>query len=213
MAKGKSAEDHLTIGGRMAWARLRKKMTQKDLAAHLGKSRTTIVQYESNTINPTFETLNEIAQELDVDPSYIAFGGLRRWFDAPAEDTKTIPCFRVEGGSRITEGVMNLPSELVRDLELDDVPVEIVALSKDAPAFGYRRGDRVVIDASRKGVGGDKNLFLMRSGASVDMMQTLTLSGPALGDVLITFGDSQMHRMKADEVDVMGAVLCVIKRV
>ncbi len=44
-----------------------KKMTNRELAAHLGKAETTVSRWCTNDMQPSLETLAEIAEVLDVD--------------------------------------------------------------------------------------------------------------------------------------------------
>lgn len=56
----------MTIGERIYYCRLEKKMTQKQLAEKAGMADSAIRKYESGRITPKFETLNRIAAALEV---------------------------------------------------------------------------------------------------------------------------------------------------
>ncbi|MBD9002822.1 MAG: helix-turn-helix domain-containing protein [Faecalibacterium prausnitzii] len=56
----------MTIGERIYFCRLERKMTQKQLAEKAGMADSAIRKYESGRITPKFETLNRIAAALEV---------------------------------------------------------------------------------------------------------------------------------------------------
>jgi transcriptional regulator with XRE-family HTH domain/KaiC/GvpD/RAD55 family RecA-like ATPase len=98
LEKGKGG--NLDIGGRVKAMRKRRSVSQKDLAAMVGVTPSTISQIESNTIYPSLPALVKIAQMLDVEvsaffqektekPQRIVFsgGGMRVGFsDFPKTD-------------------------------------------------------------------------------------------------------------------------------
>ncbi|HIS69126.1 MAG TPA: helix-turn-helix transcriptional regulator [Candidatus Gallacutalibacter stercoravium] len=56
----------MTVGERIRQNRLNKKMTQKELGEKAGIAEPTIRRYELGKLNPKFETLQKIADALDV---------------------------------------------------------------------------------------------------------------------------------------------------
>jgi transcriptional regulator with XRE-family HTH domain len=58
----------MTIGKEIRAARLKKKLTQPDLASTLGKSVRMIQSYESDEVTPSFEIVEQIATALGVNP-------------------------------------------------------------------------------------------------------------------------------------------------
>ena len=68
------APDMLTVGGRIAWARVREEVTQEAVAKAIDKVRPTVVQYEANKIVPPIEVIEKMARFLKVSPSFLAFG-------------------------------------------------------------------------------------------------------------------------------------------
>jgi len=56
----------MTIGERIYFCRLERKMTQKQLAEKAGMADSAIRKYESGRITPKFETLNRIAAALEI---------------------------------------------------------------------------------------------------------------------------------------------------
>src|SRR5689334_17522303 len=64
----------LTLGERLAIARLRKGLTQKQFSELVGKSRATIIQYEQGRLQPPLQQIEKMAKALEVAPELIAFG-------------------------------------------------------------------------------------------------------------------------------------------
>lgn len=60
------------------YLRKSKKMTQKDLAEHLGKSQTVIVSYESELSTPTFENLLKLSEVFAVSIDDLIFRDIER---------------------------------------------------------------------------------------------------------------------------------------
>ena len=59
----------LSLGENIKSNRLKKKLTQKKLAETIGVSTITIQNYENNRREPNIETLNKIANSLDIPVS------------------------------------------------------------------------------------------------------------------------------------------------
>ena len=66
-----------TIGQRIKEARIKAKLSQKELANRLGVSASLIGQYENHVRVPKYETQKKIANALGVDP-YVIFNDSQR---------------------------------------------------------------------------------------------------------------------------------------
>ncbi len=60
---------HVKIGGNVKAARRRRFMTQAQLAKAAGISPRTLVNIETNRVEPQFSSILKIAEALEVDPS------------------------------------------------------------------------------------------------------------------------------------------------
>ena len=59
------------IGEKLKECRLRKGLTQGDVAALLNMNRTTYTKYESDVTEPSFATLRKITELFEVDYNYL----------------------------------------------------------------------------------------------------------------------------------------------
>lgn len=66
-----SAEQPMTIGERIKDARIKKGITQQQLAAYIDVAKSTIAGYETNQHRPDLSKIGTIAQTLDVSSDYL----------------------------------------------------------------------------------------------------------------------------------------------
>lgn len=64
-----------TFGSRLAEARKSAGMNQTQLAERVGISQSCLSRYEAGTLNPTAGMLFDMAEVLDVDPTWLWNGG------------------------------------------------------------------------------------------------------------------------------------------
>jgi transcriptional regulator with XRE-family HTH domain len=69
--KGSTME---TIGDRLRGARKARKVTQMELAMRTRIAHSTLVRIERGQAKPRLETLWKLAEALEVDPKWLAFG-------------------------------------------------------------------------------------------------------------------------------------------
>ena len=62
------------VGQRVRRARKARRVTQVELAARTGVAHSTVVRIERGQAKPRIETLEKFAEELSVDPRWLAFG-------------------------------------------------------------------------------------------------------------------------------------------
>jgi transcriptional regulator with XRE-family HTH domain len=66
--------DQLTLGQRVEWLLLRRKLSQTAAALRCGTSQATIANIISGNRKPSAETLMKLARGLDSSPSFIMYG-------------------------------------------------------------------------------------------------------------------------------------------
>lgn len=198
-----------TMGGRIAWSRLRKKMTQADVAQRVGKSRATVVQYEKDNIVPPIPEVERLAIVMGVSPEFLAFG--RHGVDAmlnAAEEVITIP--EVAEGSKglFSTGAFAVPSKVFEGKDIEPSKARMFVVSRDETEFGYHVGDRLILDTSVKTVETDHDLYLVQTPeGAVVVRREPNFVGGTKGHVVLTTGRGVSQTVKLKDLDVLGAVM------
>jgi len=77
----------VNIGQRLRELRLKRNLSQEEVARHIGITRSAYSHYEINNRQPVYETLIKLADFFDVSIDYILFGNAsepsRRALDSP----------------------------------------------------------------------------------------------------------------------------------
>jgi transcriptional regulator with XRE-family HTH domain len=77
----------VNIGNRLRELRLKRNLSQEEVARHIGITRSAYSHYEINNRQPVYETLIKLADFFNVSIDYILFGNnsspLRRAWDTP----------------------------------------------------------------------------------------------------------------------------------
>lgn len=66
-----SAEQPITVGERIKDARIKKGITQQQLASYIGVAKSTVAGYETNQRSPDLSKISTIAKILDVSSDYL----------------------------------------------------------------------------------------------------------------------------------------------
>ena len=206
-----------SLGARLAWARKRSRLTQKQLSELVGKSRATIVLYELDKVNPPVEQVERIASVLGVGPEYLAFGkhavsGVSDASGQAAMEIVSLPEISI-GKSMETTGVYAVPKTMA---EAFGIPVEggvrVYVLSAPAPEFGFAAGDRVIVNAS-EGFRFDHALYLLRSPAGAELVRLLpSLSGTS-SRVKLNGSHGERYELEPDQVELLGQVVGSILKI
>lgn len=201
--------DLSTMGGRMAWARLRKKMTQLDVANLTSKSRATIVQYEKDNINPPVKEVQKIATALGVSPEFLAFGrhGVEGLINA-AEEVITVPEISEGRDGIYTSGGFAVPRRVFDSRNLDVAKVRMYVLNQEQPAFGYHAEDRLIVDTTVGELQQGYDIYLLKGDDGLAVVRREpNFGGGAKGMVTVTSGSGATHQVKAKGLDIVGAVV------
>ncbi len=68
---GRAVGVKMNIGERIKNARIRKKLTQRELAIKINKTFSSVQKYELNIIQPPIDVIFDLATALDVSPAYL----------------------------------------------------------------------------------------------------------------------------------------------
>lgn len=209
--------DRTTVGGRINYFRRSLGLSQEDLANALpegrkgGKSRATIALYESGK-PVSLETIVDLASILGLDPSYLAFGVLP---DAGtrAPQGQRVPINCAEWGAEDEQHAF-FPRLLTSEFGAEKKSLELVRLTIDAPTFGIRAPDYLLIDIGCTEIKSDGRLYALATAAGI----TLVRSEPTfarVSDNSINFisGQGANYSLPSDTVEVVGQVVAALNRV
>ncbi len=204
--------DLSTMGGRISWARMRRSMTQKDLAEMIDKSRVSVVQYEQDNIEPPFSVIDLMAKKLDVSPAYLAFGqhGIDGVINAE-DEILSIEEITFGRDGEYVSSAMALPKTLVGDMTDAVGRIAAYVLPIDAPEFGYLTGDRVFVDQTIKTIEISRDVYIVRAGNSIDILR-IESSFSSGAKLRVVSRKGHKSTVALDELDIIGAVVGAIKR-
>lgn len=205
-----------TMGGRIAWSRLRRDMTQAAVAKKLGLSRATIVQYEKDNITPPIPAVERLAATLDVSPEFLAFG--RQGVDAlrnAAEEIVTVAEVSHGSSGLFESGAFAMPKKVFDGKGMDTTRTKMFVLDHDEDEFGFSEGDRIIIDQSVKDIHSSDNiLFLIEtSDGPAVLRREPNVGGARKGEVVLTNGRGVSQAIRETTFKVLGAVNGVLSLV
>jgi transcriptional regulator with XRE-family HTH domain len=206
--------DTTTMGGRIAFARLRKGLRQEDVAKALGKSRATIVQYEANNITPPLGVVEEVAKAVGVSPAYLAYGEQTVPIYGKTEiDVVTGLEYRMGKNGAAPVSAFSLPRDFVESFGAEQGQFHAYALNHDAPEFGLRAGDRMFVNTSINTPEGGHDLYLLSSSGGIEVVRVEpNLSAKASGSIKMTGPKGQPFTSKLNELKFIGAVVATLRR-
>ncbi|MEQ6333032.1 helix-turn-helix transcriptional regulator [Sphingobium sp. MK2] len=199
------------IGGRIAWARLRAKKSQKELAENIGKARATIVQYETNNIAPPTEVIEAMAKAMDVQPEFLAFGrhGIDGLAGMASGEILTMPEMKVGKNGEWTSGAFAVPKEMLKDYGVqaeDFKSIKVYILPQAAPEFNMGANSRLFVDTDAKDISAGRKFYLLRTPGGLEVVRPEP-SFTAGDTVPFTGSTGQVFNFKMSELDFVGAVV------
>lgn len=206
--------DLSTLGGRISFARLRQQLRQEDVAKSLGKSRATIVQYEQGNIQPPLDVVAEIAEKLDVSPSFLAYGEAT----VPGLNSSKVEMVsfaerRVGKDGSYVDGAYSFSKGIVAELGVESTDIEAYVLNHDAPEFGLRVGDRMFIDKSMTGPTYDHDTYLLKTAKGIEIVRIEPdLSSKNTGTIKMVGPKGQNLSNKASDLEFLGAVVATLRK-
>lgn len=204
--------DLTTLGGRVAWARLREMMTQDDVAAAIDKSRATIVQYEGNKIKPPIEIVEKLANTLKVSPSFIAFGeqGIKATINA-AEEVVQVEEITFGRDGSFASGTFAMPRKLAEGYVENVRTLKAFVLNHNAPNFDLRSGDRIFADTSVTALTSDHDQYVIRTATGMEIVSyEPTIS--ASTTVSLTGSKGNVMSAKLKDIEILGAVVSTLRQ-
>lgn len=209
-----------TVGQRIRDARTTNDMTQSDVAKHLGVTRVTVSQWESDTTSPSIYKTGEIASLLNTRPEWLAFGvdGQPKVVrEAPAGLTKLREItFGETPGDQTEVSVSYQPSDYLKSLNcssLDGLIVFRVEGSNMAPLYDYN--DRVIVDTNAKRPT-PSGVFLIWDGYGPALNEVSVVpsqgQGPAVARVS-SLHSKETYEVPVDKLVIIGRVRALIKNV
>lgn len=189
-----------SLGSRMAKLREGQNITQGELAKRLGRSRVTVNQYESGVIEPPLKMVGKLAEALSVAPALLAFG--EKPSSAPNGERLYVSNDEGKG-----DDFIDISPGLFSKLRMKSAGGRLLELTSDAPTFGMRRGDFVLLDTSANALHGDGNLYVVRGGAgSLAVVKSDIQLVEQKENVKLTFGQGQVSEVDPRRIDVVGLV-------
>jgi transcriptional regulator with XRE-family HTH domain len=208
-----------TLGGRMAFARMRKSMTQKDLAERVknkdgsSKSRATIVQYENDNIMPPLDVVELIAKQLGVSASYIAFGEhvVEGITNADVEMV-SFPEITFGKDGEYISSTMAYSKERVAELGIARDAIKAYVMPHDAPAFDISAGDLLITDVSVTKPTNNGGLYIIKTQTGMEIIRVDPHygSGARGKDLSFTDPSNRVMTAKMSELHFLGAVVSTV---
>jgi len=204
--------DLSTLGGRLAYARLKEEVTQETLAEAIDKVRGTINAYEANTIKPPIAVVEILAKVLKVSPSFLAFGehGVKA---APngnaAENTVSVEEVTFGRDGRFVSGAFAMPRTLAQSFVAEVRDLKIFVLDHDAPAFNLRAGARIFADTSADAISPSHDTYLIEV---IGGMEIVRAHAGLTKSATIELEDSRGKRsnVQLSKLKVLGAVVSTL---
>ena len=156
---GVDAVDEDGLGKRIEIARNAAGLLQKELAAKIGKSRATIVQYEAGNIWPPIKIIRAIAQVLGVGPAHLAFGVSSERDLPPGGKRVAVPMGNRDNGEIGGRDGLKMPQQLVADLGWPAEGLRLLRLDLAAPHFSLGRGDMLIVDCDNAKFSPDGKIY------------------------------------------------------
>lgn len=205
--------DLTTVGGRIEYFRRVLGMSQDDLANALpenrkgGRSRATIALYE-NGKPVSLQTISDLAPILGLDPSYLAFGVTPE----AGSQGQRVPVNRAEWDAEDLHNVI-LPRFMVAEFDASKKPLEFVRLAVDAPAFGVKARDYLLIDCGCQTMEPDGRLYAVETSVGVALVRSEpTFLRETGGSMHFISGRGSSYSTPSDAVNVAGQVVAVLQR-
>lgn len=213
LAGSDSDLDLNTLGGRLAYARLREQVTQDDLAQAIDKVRGTIVAYESNKIMPPIPIVQALAKVLKVSPSFIAFGehGVKAVGGAnPAEATINIDEITYGRDGRYVSGTFAMPRTLAESYVDQVRDLKVIVLGHNADAFGLRQGSRLFVDTSIDAISNEFDTYVIEVNGGMDVIRVAP-SFAKTAKVTVEGSRGGKEQVAVKDLKILGAVVSTLR--
>jgi transcriptional regulator with XRE-family HTH domain len=197
----------LSLGERLAIARLQRGLTQKQFSELVGKSRATIIQYEQGRLQPPLQQIETMARVLDIAPELLAFGrqgitGLA----AESAGVSSIPEIELDGREEVVSGGHGFAKGLVDHLGIEPANARVYVLAEAAPNFGLGKGDRIIVNDVRE-LTHENRLYALRTPGGVAVARLLPGLSSSSPRVNLNGGHGETASYSPGELTVLGLVV------
>lgn len=199
--------DLRTMGGRIAWSRMRLNLTQAEVARRAFKSRATVVQYENNNITPPIEEIVKLSVALDVSPEFLAFG--RQGVDGlqnAAEEIIAVEEISEGRDGTYVSGKFAIPRKVFEEKGVEPGKARMFVLNHEENQFDFSIGDRLILDTGVKEIVRDHDLYLLNTSSGATVVRREPIGAPK-GSIMFTTGRGVSKTLKPGSLDIVGAVV------
>lgn len=198
-----------TIGGRIAWSRLRKGITQAAFAKSIEKARATIVQYESNNITPPIDVITSMARPLGTTPEFLAFG--RHGVDGAGskEAIVSLQEMRLGRDGEFSSGGFVVPKAMMSDFGIDEDQLrhlKVYILPQETVNFGLGAKSRLIIDTSDQTMNSARHLYLLNTPSGLEVVRPEP-SYTTADKLSVTSSTGQILQVLLKDLNVIGKVV------
>lgn len=201
-----------TLGGRLAQSRLRKEMTQDQLAKAVDKVRATIVAYERGDITPPIPVVELIANALNVSPAFLAFGV--HVVKEAEKDGTAISIDEITYGrdGPFVSGNYILPVSLAREYAARVTDLSVYVLGHNAEAFNLRSGDRLFTDTSVNALSSEFDTYVIETRSGMEIVRIAPSFAAAGKSVLVEGPRGDKIETRVADLKIMGAVVSTLRQ-
>lgn len=206
--------DLKTLGGRLAYARLREHITQDQLAESIDKVRGTIVAYERNTIMPPIPIIERLAKRLNVSPSFLAFGehGVKAVGTANAAEA-TIDVSEITYGrdGSWVSGTFAMPRSLAESYVEDVKALKVYVLGHNADAFGFRQDTRMFTDTSVRSITNEFDTYVIEVPGGMEVIRVAPTFSKT-DKVVVEGSRGSKAEVLIKDLKILGAVVSTLRQ-
>jgi transcriptional regulator with XRE-family HTH domain len=213
LAGSDSNLDLHSVGGRLAYARLRNNVTQEHLAGQIDKVRGTIVSYERNIIMPPIPVVEALAKVLNVSASFLAFGehGVKTTAsDNAAESTITVDEITCGRDGSYISGAFAMPRALAESYVENVRSLKVYVLGHNADAFGLRQDTRLFVDASVQSVSNEFDTYVIEVNGGMEVIR-IAPSFAKSDKIKVEGSRGDKQQVPAKDLKVLGAVVSTLR--
>ena len=205
--------DLKTLGGRLAYARLREHITQDQLAEVIEKVRGTIVAYERNTIMPPIPVVELLAKRLNVSPSFLAFGehGVKAvGAENPAESTIDVAEVTYGRDGSYVSGTFAMPRSLAESYVENVKALKVFVLTHNADAFGMRQDTRLFTDTSVRVISNEFDTYVIEVPGGMEVIRVAP-SFAKSDKVTVEGSRGSKAEVPLKDLKILGAVVSTLR--
>lgn len=205
----------IRLGERIKQARIKKGLTQEELARRLGISYPTLSKYENGHRIPDANLLSHLAKELDCDPGWLLIGDEGGHFDQnPCSDFITVPFieYKYYDDSEKTHSIKIKIDEEIRQ-EIGNIDnITILKISGDDMEPTLNSGDLVIINKRLREIEPQGGIYAIEILNNL-MIKRIQILYPS--EILRIISDNKNYPsfdISPNYVKVYGKIIYVIKK-